>query len=319
MIKKLIFILFWFFVGCSSDEEEKSETLYGFPPLSQGQLIDLKNQSEKIEGFFVTTSLSDLDLSWSERGFYIYVCIRFLNDQAVNNKLKKSAIPLLVQVSNHKDRPEAESLLLFHPETIKPDKNGVFYYEERQFFKFMDSPIIIRNKEYNIFDVVFNEKSKITEMFFVKKGVSAEELNRAISAGNKNDEGDDEEDSTKVTDDNQDNDENSGGNGSKKDIILGVTAFAKQFSNSCEDWAILNYNHSKELPDYLKVSSGSGDDGNAGNKNETGTGEDGNVTDNADGAEPAKAGSQTNNPDTSGIPSQEPIPEDAPHRPLPQN
>lgn len=348
MIKKLIFILFLLLVRCS-DDEEKPEILYSFPSLSQGQLIDLKKQSEKIEGFFVTTNLSDLDSSWAERGFYIYVCIRFLNDQTVNDKLKKSAIPLLVQVSNHKDKPEAESLLLFHPQTVKSEKNGIFYYEERQFFEFIDSPMIIRDTEYNIFDMMFNEKNKITELSFIKKGIRSEDLNRFVS------DDDTSEDEEEATDDDDDEGEGGGGNDgegvggdeseeeyyssnenddnndendaeysdgkkSEKGITLGITAFARQFSSSCEDWAILNYNHLKTLPDYLKVSYGSGDssgDSNGGNQpvprgiptNNNGV---------TASPPPTQAGSSGDDSGTGAIPSPTLIPEAAPYTPLPQ-
>ena len=171
-IKRCVFILFFLFISCSGDDD----SLYNFPSLSKGQLVDLKTISETIEGFFITTDLSDLDSSWAERGFYLYVCIRFLNDKTVNEKLKKSAVPLLIQVSNNKDTPEAESVLLLHPKTVKSAEGGIFYYEEKQYFQFTDSPITIREMEYNIFDVEFNQKGKITRMFFIKKGTDLENL-----------------------------------------------------------------------------------------------------------------------------------------------
>ncbi len=312
MRRKLIFILFFLFISCSEEEEEKTEILYPFPPLSKGQLIDLKKESEKIEGFFVTTDLSDLDSSYAERGFYLYVCIRFLNDQTVNNKLKKSAIPLLVQVSNHQDKPEAESLLLFHPKTVKPDKNGIFYYEERQSFKFTDSSMIIKDKEYNIFDVTINEKSKITELSFIKKGTKLEDLNRAVSGkdtenSENEEENSEDDDSTHPTEENNEE-------ANKKDLILGVTAFAKQFSSSCENWAFLNYKHSKDLPGYLQVSysNGNGEDSTDNGSNKKG--QKGSEADSAkSGAE--EGSSSTSNPN---IPTQTPIPENTPHTPAPQ-
>ena len=82
---------------------------YEFPSLSLGQLVDLKKSSESMEGFFLTTDMSDFDASWANRGFYLYTCVRFLNNEGINNKLKKSSIPLLIQISNNKNKPMAEA------------------------------------------------------------------------------------------------------------------------------------------------------------------------------------------------------------------
>ena len=303
-LKRCIFILFFLFVSCS---DEEAEYLYDFPPLSQGQLIDLKKISETIEGFLITTDLSDVDSSWAERGFYLYVCIRFLNDETVNKKLNKSAIPLLIQVSTHKDKPEAESVLLLHPKTVKSDAGGVFYYEEKQHFQLVDSPITIRNMEYNIFDVEFNQKGKITHISFIKKGTSLDDLQAVREAGEDDEEEDDDEQSTTDDEnadddnddentDNEDNETDDEKEESKKDLLLEVQAFAKQFSSSCTDWPILKYKHSDGLPDYLQVRYS----GEGGTKKDGGT--------SSTGSKPIQVPSQV----------QTPIPEGAPHKPVPQ-
>ena len=255
VICKIICVfLFFFFVAC--EEEQPKELLYNFPALSPGQLLDLKKLSEKVEGFFLTTNLSDLDPSWAERGSYIYVCIRFLNDPAVNTKLKKSAIPLLIQVSSHKDRPSAESVLLLHPRTIKPGGKGLFYYEETQKFKLASSPLVIKDEQYNIFDVEFNQKGKITHISFVKKGISVEQLQELQATDSEQDDTENEdsadESPSPVARDGEESAEVANST-DKQNWLLEVSAFARQFSSSCENWAILNYKHSTELPGYLQV------------------------------------------------------------------
>lgn len=227
--KKLhfIFILIFFLISCSGKQVKSDESLYDFPPLSKEQLIVLKEKSKTMEGFFMTTDLSDLDNSWAERGFYLYVCIRFLNDSTVNNLLNKSAIPLLIQASNYKNKPEAESLLLLHPKV-----KNIFYYKERKHFQLTDSAILIRDRTYNIFDVTFNSSGRITHVSFLKEGASMEELEQVLSQEREN-----EEDGNKAK--------------NTKDVILEVRGFAKQYSSSCSGWPILNYDHSNEPPDYL--------------------------------------------------------------------
>ena len=290
MLRKLIFILFLFLISCSDEKEVK--LLYKFPSLSQGQLVDLKKVSETLEGFFITTDLSDLDSSWSERGFYLYVCIRFLNDETMNNKLKKSAIPLLIQVSNHPDKPEAESVLPFHPQTMKSGTGGISYYEERQLFQLTDSTITIRGMEYNIFDVEFNQKGKITNLSFLKKGTKLEDLERAVSK-----EEEEEQEEEADSNDESTNENNEESEEDKKELVLGVTAFAKQFSSSCKNWPILNYKNSSTLPEYLQVHYSV---------------ENGNVAK----AKPAtKTAKDTSSPQNSAIPPQTLIPEDAPFTP----
>ena len=288
MVKKLAFILFLFLISCSGEDEEKIDYVYDFPPLSQGRLIDLKKESESIEGFFITTDLSDLDPSWAERGFYIYVCIRFLNDKEVNDKLNKSAIPLLIQVSNHKDRPEAESVLLLHPETRQSEK-GIFYYEEKGEFELMDTSIVIRDMEYNIFDVEFNPKGKITRVLFIKKGTTPEELKQASSEEEEN--GNEDGGETMEQE-------------SKEDLILEVKDFAKQFSGSCEGWPVLNYSHSNAIPDYLNVEYKK-DDSKENNKNNNN-----NNNNNASAPQTTVQDSQVS------VPPQTLIDEDAPYNPV---
>ena len=297
--KKLIFILFFLFVGCSDDEEK--ETLYTFPPLSQGQLIDLRKTSEKMEGFFITTDLSDLDPSWAERGYYLYVCVRFLNDPTVNEKLKKSAIPLLVQVSTHEDKPTAESVVLLHPQTMKSG-DGIFYYEERQLFQFTDSSIIIRDVEYNIFDMIVNPKGKITRLSFVRKDVKPEQLKERF-ASEDNEDGEEEEEDAE-DENKEEEEEDDDGEEEQKNLFLEVTSFAKQFSSSCDNWAILNYKHSQELPAYLQTGFSSEKSGEIENKGST-----------------EKESSTTSQDSRSPVPpvqSPAPIPENTPYVPAPQ-
>lgn len=315
LLMRLLLILF--LVSCSGDDENDN-VLYSFPALSLGQLVDLKKRSEPIEGFFITTDLSDLDSSWEERGFYLYVCIRFLNDEEVNKKINRSAIPLLVQVSTHKDKPTAESVVLLHPNTVK-DGKGTFYYEERKHFQLAESPIAIRNIEYNIFDVLFNEKGKITNLSFLKNGITLEDLKNVEEedddevednedpennvGGSESD--DDEEDDAEDGDEDddwaveEDDDQEEEIKIKKKDVILEVKAFAKQTTSSCATWPILNYKHSHEIPDYLKVNYGTGQS-----------------TENpADGT---STGSSTGTSANSGRRSVALIPEGAPHIPVPQ-
>ena len=249
ILRRLFFIVFFMFLACS-DEPEQAELLYDFPPLSQGQLIDLKKTSETMEGFLVTTDLSDLDSSWAERGLYLYICIRFLNDPTVNTTLNKSAIPLLIQASHHKDKPTAESIALLHPKTIKPDKEGIFYYEEKKKFNFTDSSIMIRNKEYNIFDINFNSKGRITHISFIQKGTKKEDLDKLLTerALSPQDE-ESEEESTEEESSEETTEEEV-----KEDLVLTVTSFARQFNSSCNNWAFLNYKHSTATPDYLQYN-----------------------------------------------------------------
>ena len=124
ILRQICIFLSLFLISCG-----EVKTLYKFAPLSDGQLVDLKQASENIEGFFLTTDLSDSETDKS--GVQFYVCVRFLNDPKVNKILNKSAIPLLVQVSKDSNAPQAESLVLLQPKT-----NRVFYYEESKKFNF---------------------------------------------------------------------------------------------------------------------------------------------------------------------------------------
>jgi len=308
-IKFIIFILFFSFISCSSEDDQSP--IYSFPPLSVGKLIDLKKTSEKMEGFFITTDLSDWDSSWAERGFYVYVCIRFLNDKTVNQKLDRSAIPLLVQVSNDKDKPEAESVILLHPKTLEDGSQWFFPYQERtrKRFQFAQSSISVKDTEYNIFDVILNKEGKITNMSFLKNGVTLEALKEAMALenGETNIESSAEMDQTeeelakdngtnkdKATEEETASAENTTPQ-NVKDLVLEVGSFAKQFSSSCEKWPVLNYTHSNEVPDYLTV------DYKASKGEANGTGEE--------GSPPV-----TNN--KTPIPQQNIIPEDAPYNPM---
>ncbi|MCY4321660.1 MAG: hypothetical protein OXC37_04590 [Bdellovibrionaceae bacterium] len=289
MMIKLIFVLLFLFVSCSGDEEK--ETLYTFPSLSQGQLIEIKKTSEKMEGFFITTDLSDLDPSWAERGYYLYVCIRFLNDSTVNKELKKSAIPLLVQVSTHEDKPTAESVVLLHPQTMRSGE-GVFYYEERQLFPLTDSSIVIRDVEYNIFDMIVNSKGKITRLNFVRKDVKPEQLDKRFTSE------DDDEEEEEEEEEGEDEEE-------EKNLFLEVTSFAKQFSSSCNNWSVLNYEHSTELPTYLQTGFGSGES------------ESDSPNENNDPSTPSQD-SKSPNPPVLPIQPPAPIPDDTPYVLAPQ-
>ena len=244
ILKRRYLFLCFILLGCDPEMTQTGHSLYSFPPLSQGQLVDLKKQSEEMEGFFITTNLSDGDSAWAERGFYIYVCIRFLNDPDVNEKIKRSALPLLIQVSTKKDRPEAESILLLHPDSLKPSGIELFY-KERRLFEFTYSPMNIGEQNYEIFDVNFNSKSKISELFFLKEGTSLKELEQTSL--------EEENNETEEEDDDYDDDEVTSNTKQKIDSILKITSFAKQFTSSCTDWPLLNFEHSEELPSYLTV------------------------------------------------------------------
>ena len=241
-----LFIVFLFFSACAEEDKEK-EILYDFPSLSLGQLVDLKKESESMEGFFITTDLSDWDPSYADRGFYLYVCVRFLNDLTLNEKLKKSALPLLIQASNHKDRPEAETLLLLHPQTKKSDGKYQFYMEESQHFALSATPILVKEQEYFILDSDFNSSGRLTSLSFLKKDTDLKSLDRPVQkAKEENDEESDSKEEPVETKNNEDD--------KAKDLVLKVGAFAKQFTGSCASWPILNYTHSEEVAEYLKVS-----------------------------------------------------------------
>ncbi len=289
------YILLLFLSACSSDEKEEKEILYDFPPLSLSALTALNTMSESMEGFFVTTDLSDWDKSYADRGFYLYVCIRFLNDPTVQGKLNKSAIPLLIQASNDKDQPEAEAVLLLHPKTKKPGGDFWFYHEEGQKFALAGSPLSIKEQEHLVLDVGFNSESRLMEVSFLKKDVSLKLLDRPVAP-------DPEEEEESVDTEEGDNiDEET-----KKDWVLKVGSFAKQFSSSCENWPVLNYTPSQEFPDYVKSGEGEGAEGSA----------DGGS--NAKEGSSKKEGSGTNSASLGplSVPKQTLIPESAPYVPV---
>ena len=231
----ILFIL----LGCLEDN-----ALYTFPALSAGQLVDLKKASETIEGFFLTTDLSDLNASGIKTGSQIYVCIRFLNDVTINKKLKKSAIPLLVQVSMDQHVPQAESVLLLHPKT-----KGVFYYEESQAFNLPTSPFIWDNKEYNLLDFYFNKSGKVSKIYFKLKEVSLKDIRQdpgqnvdqyispASESSNLLERDDSTDDGTSLL----------------EGSILKIGSFAKLDSMDCSNWSRLRYTHIEEIPEYLQI------------------------------------------------------------------
>ena len=295
---KILFLSLLFFLSACSNEKEEKEVLYSFPSLSLGSLVDLKKMSESMEGFFITTDLSDWDKSYADRGFYLYVCIRFLNDPTIQEKLQKSAIPILIQASNNTTQPAAETVLLLHPKTKKTGGDFWFYYEERQKFALNDSPISIKDQEYLILDVGFNSESRLMEMSFLKKGVSLKLLDRPVAI-------DPEEDAEEKSTDTEDKD--SIDEETKKDWVLKVGSFAKQFSSSCENWPVLNYTHSKGLPDYIKVHYKQETNGSASQEQEPPSTE-----------APSSAADSASLGSTSGIPKQTLIPESAPYVAVPK-
>lgn len=240
LYRRIFFIgIFVILIGCLEDN-----TLYTFPSLSAGQLVDLKKASETIEGFFLTTDLSDLNVSGTKTGSQIYVCVRFLNDPAVNTKLKKSAIPLLVQVSTDQHVPQAESVVLLHPKT-----KGVFYYEESQAFNLPTSSFILNSKEYNLLDFHFNKNGKVSKIYFKLKEVPlkdirqepGQDIDQYISSIG--------ESSNLLEQEGSNNNDTSPPAGS----ILKISSFAKLDSIDCSVWSRLRYTHVEEIPEYLQI------------------------------------------------------------------
>ncbi len=190
----------------------------------------------------MTTQMSDLHPSLASRGHYTYVCIRFLNDKTVNETLNRSAVPLLIQVSSETDKPQAESVLLYHLET-----RDRFFYDDREFFKLAHSPINLGETEYNILDVEFNQKGKITEIVFVEKGSQLENEIKAESDEKESyDSHRDEKEEvlTKEAEEYADEED-------PQSSLLMLRAFARVSSSDCQNWPILNYKQSDEIPDYL--------------------------------------------------------------------
>jgi len=208
------------------DQKDNNPYSYTFPALSSDQLMNLKKSFESMEGFFMTTDMSDFDDTWADRGLYLYVCIRFLNNEDVNNKLKNSAIPLLIQMSNERDRPVAEAILLLHPKT-----DGVFYHVERHHFNFLSVPIQIGRTKYLIHDVKFNRQGKITDISLVEGTVDLGELKQLLFVHG-------EGIYTNYADYTKNNRSNSSEN-----PFVETKGFAKLYNSSCESWGFINYLH----------------------------------------------------------------------------
>ena len=235
MLSVLAVLLLGVVLNCTGNSDNYLYS-YEFPSLSLGQLVDLKKSSESMEGFFMTTDMSDFDASWANRGLYLYTCVRFLNNEGINNKLKKSAIPLLIQISNEKNKPMAEAIVLLHPKT-----DGVFYHVERRYFNFLSTPIQIGKVKYLIHDIKFNKKGKIIDISFVEETVDLKELKELLL-----EYGED------IYSDYVDYAQNTSNNSSDNPFIE-ATGFAKLFNNSCESWDFINYHHNDSVPSYLKV------------------------------------------------------------------
>ena len=256
MLKYLIFIFMIFFMSCAEQPNE-NQPGYTFPPLSLGKLVDLKKVSESMEGFFMTTNLSDLYESGSERGLYLYVCVRFLNDENLNKKINKSAIPLLIQtstdgeVSADNKGQVAESILLLYSEN-----QNQFLYSERQRFQLKDSFITLENVQYRIRNVEFNTHHKITSISFIPGDMEPEDLKakdtedveeNSDNNGNSDNNNEQEE---------EEEDIDSGGTNDEEepeDRLMHVGSFARIHSSSCSHWPIFNYEHNEELPEHLRV------------------------------------------------------------------
>ena len=241
LLRSRVFLVGIFLIlqGCVQDN-----ALYTFPALSAGQLVDLKKASEQIEGFFLTTDLSDVNVSGSKIGSQIYVCVRFLNDPTVNIKLKKSTIPLLVQVSTDQNVPQAESVLLVHPKT-----KGVFYYEESQVFKFPASPFVWNNKEYDLLDFYFNKDGKVSSIYFKQKGMPLEDIRQDIGQNIDQYVASADGSSTSL----QQNDSAGDNISTPEGSVLKISSFAKLDSTDCSTWPRLRYTHVEEIPEYLQV------------------------------------------------------------------
>ena len=221
--------------ACSSEDKgggsaSQSGEVYAFPALSSEQLNKLKQSAKNLEGFFITTELSDHDTSWQDRGFYLYVCVRVLNDLGLNQKLESKAQPLLIQTSAHPASPQAESILLLHPETKKSNGQYVFYYEEQKKFALKSTPFTIGGKGYFILDVAF-ENNKPKRIDFAPSGVEVKNLKRSNFLNPE----EDLEDSVSVSQEGADS------AGTTPASILTISSFAKQFSGDCKNWPVLNY------------------------------------------------------------------------------
>ena len=246
MLKYGAFTIIFFCAACSEQGEESD---HHFQSLSLGQLIDLREKSKSMEGFFMTTHLSDVYESGSKIGLYLYVCIRFLNDDDLNKKLKRSAIPLLIQASYVPEKPMAESVFLLYSN----DENQL-HYSGSEHFRLKSSFIEFEGTEHRIMNVEFNKDHKIINISFIPKDLKMENLEEAL------DEEDDlsQEEGERINHDDRE-DENE-----IQEQIITIGSFAKLHSNSCVDWELFNYDHDHETPEYLKTpveSQGSGSNG----------------------------------------------------------
>ena len=274
--------IFLFLTACAEDSP-----VYAFPSLSVGKLVDLKKASEKLEGFFLTTALSDSVLATGSAGLSIYVCVRFLNDPAVNAKIKQSAIPLLVQAGTLPNAPEAEAVLLFHPETEE-----MFYYEEGRRFQFASMALVWGNQEYEIMDYHFNENGRVRDIYFKPKGVSEERIHGI--RGREDQYIISPEEAKQM--ERQDKD-------SARLMILKLSSFARLVNQSCSNWPLLRYSHSPGVPDYLHI--------NYGGQEKSGSGQASPPAGNAVGSTTAGLPPMTKPP--------KPIKIDAPYVPVPKN
>ena len=221
----LVVILTNIILGCD-DQNDNDPYSYTFPALSSDQLMNLKKSSESMEGFFMTTGMSDFDNTWADRGLYLYICIRFLNNEDINNKLNKSAVPLVIQISNERDKPVAEAILLLHPKT-----DGVFYHVERRHFNLLSAPIQIGRIKYLIHDVKFNRQGKITDISFVEESVDLEELKQLLLKHG-----------GEIYTNYADYTKNTSSNSSENPFIE-TKGFAKLHGSSCESWNFINYHN----------------------------------------------------------------------------
>ena len=236
-LKLFLFVVCLLSMVLSCDNhDDNSPYSYTFPALSTGQLMDLKKSSESMEGFFMTTDMSDFDNSWANRGFYLYICIRFLNHEGINNKLKKSAIPLLIQISNEKDKPMAEAILLLHPKT-----DGVFYHVERRYFNFLSTSIQIGKTKYLIHDVRINKQGKVTNISLVEESADLEELKQLLFEYG-------EDIYTDYASYSESTNEG-------ENPFVETQGFAKLHGSSCGSWSFINYHHNTTTPAYLKMES----------------------------------------------------------------
>ncbi len=226
-VKRQLLLLLLVLCSCSDDE---GQHVYSFRSLSTNKLINLKKISEKIEGLYLTTKLSDMSSS-SRSDSPIYVCIRFLNDKRVNARLKKSAIPLLIQISRNNITPQAEAVMLLHPHT-----KGVLYYEENQAFHLPSQPFIFHNREYDILDLHFNKDGKLTDLYLKEQSVAIEDLNHLVS-------------NTPPSANKHQNTHPA----SIRYPILNLNSFVKIPISDCYNWSSLRYKLSDNMPEYLKT------------------------------------------------------------------